>query len=119
MKKTWMTSSTACRRRTCALTLALALTLTLTVTVTVTLALTLTLTLTLTLQAENLRLRTHHLRPGGVLFYFFLYDLLTTSLLFAWVLSSNWRNGISRGDWRYNTSLYFTKVALGLGLGLG
>ena len=75
------------------------------------------------LQAENLRLRTHHLRPGGVLFYFFLYDLLTTSLLFAWVLSSNWRNGISRGDWRYNTSLYFTKVALGLlsaqGLGLG
>ena len=40
---------------------------------TLSLSLTLTLTLTLTLQAENLRLRTHHLRPGGVLFYFFLY----------------------------------------------
>ena len=61
-----------------------------------------------------MKLRTHHLRPGGVMFYFFLYDVVTTSLLFGWILYSNWRNGISRGDWRYDTSLYFTKVALGL-----
>jgi len=66
------------------------------------------------LQAEKMKLRTHHLRPGGVMFYFFLYDVVTTSLLFGWILYSNWRNGISRGDWRYDTSLYFTKVALGL-----
>ena len=53
------------------------------------------------LQAERMRLRTHHLRPGGVMIYFFLYDVVTTSLLFGWILFSNWRNDISRGDWRY------------------
>ena len=63
------------------------------------------------LQAEKMRLRKHHLRPGGVMIYFFVYDVITTSLLFGWILYSNWRNGISRGDWRYDTSLYFTKVA--------
>jgi len=64
--------------------------------------------------AEKMRLHKRSLRPGGVMIYFFVYDVVTTSLLFGWILYSNWRNGISRGDWRYATSLYFTKVALGL-----
>ena len=61
--------------------------------------------------AEKMRLHKRSLRPGGVMIYFFVYDVVTTSLLFGWILYSNWRNGISRGDWRYATSLYFTKVA--------
>eukprot|EP00908_Phaeocystis_cordata_P021921 Transcript_433.p1 GENE.Transcript_433~~Transcript_433.p1 ORF type:complete len:830 (-),score=446.03 Transcript_433:210-2699(-) len=66
------------------------------------------------LQAEKMRLRKHHQRPGGVMFYFFLYDVISSTLIFFAITYALSSQGIHRGDWRYACSLYFLKVAMGL-----
>jgi hypothetical protein len=66
------------------------------------------------LQAEKMRLRKHHQRPGGVMFYFFLYDVISSFLIFFAITYALSSQGIHRGDWRYACSLYFLKVAMGL-----
>ena len=66
------------------------------------------------LQAEGQRLRKHHLRAGGVMNYFFAYDLVSMGLLFWYAYYGLDSQGIHHGDWRFATTLYFTRMAMGL-----